>query len=99
MAANFNTHLHRLVLDGLYRCDTEGEPLFVEVCASTEEVLQTVRHKIITRPMQLLTRKAVLVEEQGQTNMADDDSDSDKTRTLRLTHPTSGCWRPRQTST
>ena len=33
--------------------------------------------------MKLLTRKGVLVEEQGQTYMADDDSDSDEARTLR----------------
>ena len=33
--------------------------------------------------MKLLTRKGVLVEEQGQTYMADDDADSDEGRTLR----------------
>jgi len=27
-AANLNIHLHCLVLDGVYRCDTEGEPVF-----------------------------------------------------------------------
>ena len=31
----------------------------------------------------LLTRKGVLVEEQGQTTMADDDGDSDEARVLR----------------
>ena len=30
-AANLNIHLHCLVLAGVYRCDTEGEPVFVEV--------------------------------------------------------------------
>jgi len=39
------------VLDGVYRCDTEGEPVFVEVPAPTDEVLQTVLHKIITRAL------------------------------------------------
>ena len=34
-AANLNIHLHCLVLDGVYRCDTEGEPVFVEVPAPT----------------------------------------------------------------
>jgi len=53
------------------------------VPAPTDEALQTVLHKIITRLMKLLTRKGVLVEEQGQTTMADDDSDSDEARTLR----------------
>ena len=33
--------------------------------------------------MKLLARKGVLVEEQGQTYMADDDSDSDEARVLR----------------
>jgi hypothetical protein len=72
-----------LVLDGMYRCDTEGEPVFVKVSAPTDEALQTVLLKIITRLMKLLTRKGVLVEEQGQTYMADDDSDSDEARVLR----------------
>ena len=30
-AANLNIHLHCLVLDGVYRRSTEGEPVFVEV--------------------------------------------------------------------
>jgi len=51
-AANLNIHLHCLVLDGVYRCDTEGEPVFVEVPAPTDEALQAVLHKIITRLMQ-----------------------------------------------
>ena len=75
-AANLNIHLHCLVLDGVYRCDAEGEPVFVEVPAPTDESLQTVLHKIITRLMKLLTRRGVLVEEQGQSYMADDDADS-----------------------
>ena len=29
-AANLNVHLHCLVLDGVYRCGTEGTPEFVE---------------------------------------------------------------------
>ena len=82
-AANLSFHLHCLVLDGVYRCDPEGEPVFVVVPAPTDESLQTVLHKIITRMMKLLTRKGVLVEEQGQTYMADDDSDSDEAGTLR----------------
>ena len=76
-AANLNIHLHCLVLDGVYRCDTEGEPVFVDVPAPTDEALQTVLHKIITRLMKLLTRRGVLIEEQGQAYMADNDSDSD----------------------
>jgi len=51
-AANLNIHLHCLVLDGVYRCDTEGEPVFVEVAAPTDLALQTVLRKIITRMTQ-----------------------------------------------
>ena len=82
-AANLNIHLHCLVLDGVYRRSADGAPVFVEVPALTDEALQAVLHKIITRTMKLLTRKGVLVEEQGQTYMADNDSDSDEARTLR----------------
>jgi hypothetical protein len=82
-AANLNIHLHCLVLDGVYRSGTDGAPEFVEVPAPTDEALQAVLHKIITRMMKLLTRRGVLVEEQGQTYMADNDADSDDARTLR----------------
>ena len=82
-AANLNIHLHCLVLDGVYRRGTEGAPEFVEVPAPTDEALQSVLHKIITRTMQLLTRRGVLVEEEGPTNMADNDGDSDEARVLR----------------
>jgi len=51
-AANLNNHLHCLVLDGVYRCDPQSEPVFVEVPAPTDEALQAVLHKIITRMTQ-----------------------------------------------
>jgi Putative transposase len=82
-AANLNIHLHCLVLDGVYRRGIDGVPEFVEAPAPTDEALQTVLHKIITRTMKLLNRRGVLVEEQGQAYLADDDSDSDEARTLR----------------
>ena len=59
------------------------EPVFVEVAAPTDEALQAVLHKIITRILKLLTRRGTLVEEQGSTTMADNDADSDDARTLR----------------
>ncbi len=72
------------MLDGVYRRDAEGEPVFVEVPAPTDEALQAVLHKIISRVMKLLTRRGVLVEEQGSTYVADNDGDSDDARrTLR----------------
>ena len=94
-AANLNIHLHCRVLDGVYRCDTEGEPVFVEVAAPTDVALQTVLRKIITRMMKLLTRKGVLVVEQGQTSMADDDGDGvgDEARVLRPLHAAVSTYR------
>ncbi|MDO9092174.1 MAG: transposase [Rubrivivax sp.] len=51
--------------------------------APTDEALHSVLHKIITRTMKLLTRRGVLVEEEGSTYVADSDGDSDEARTLR----------------
>ena len=56
-AANLNVHLHCLVLDGVYRYCSDGAPEFVGVPAPTDEALQAVLHKIITRMMKLLTRR------------------------------------------
>ncbi len=51
--------------------------------APTDEDLQAVLHKIITRTMKLLARRGTLIEEQGQTYLADNDGDSDEARVLR----------------
>ena len=59
----------------MYRCGADGAPTFVEAGAPTDDELHALLQKIITRLMKLLTRKGVLVEEQGQTYMADDDAD------------------------
>ncbi len=61
---------------------TDGEPVFVEVPAPTDEDLQALLHKIIGRLMKLLTRRGVLLEEQGSTYLADGDADSDDARAL-----------------
>ena len=55
-AANLNIHLHCLVLDGVYRRGTDDAPEFVEVPEPTDEALQVVLHKIITRLMKLVGR-------------------------------------------
>jgi hypothetical protein len=73
-------HLHCLVPDGVYRSGTEGATEFVEFAAPTDEALQAVLHNIITRMMKLLTRRGVLIEEQGQAYLADNDGDSDEAR-------------------
>jgi hypothetical protein len=82
-AANVNIHLHCLVPDGVYRRSAKGSPEFVEALVPNDEALQAVLQKIITRTMKLLTRRGVLVEEEGSTYMADGDSDSDEARVLR----------------
>ena len=64
-AANLNIHLHCLLLGGMYRRSIDGAPDFVEVPEPTDEALQAVLHKIITRTVKLLTRRGVLVEEEG----------------------------------
>ncbi|MCE2661183.1 MAG: transposase [Rubrivivax sp.] len=92
-AANLNIHLHCLVLDGVYRRSADGTPEFVEVPEPTDEALQAVLHKIITRLMGLLTRRGVLVEEEGSTYMADNDGDSDEARTLRPLHAAACTYR------
>lgn len=82
-AANLNIHLHCLVLDGVYR-RTDGEPVFVEVPAPSDEALQSLLRKIIGPLMKLLTRRGVLIEDdEGSTYLADSDADSDDARTLR----------------
>ena len=71
------------MLDGVYR-RTDGEPVFVEVPAPTDEDLQALLHKMITRLMKLLTRRGVLVEEEeGSSYLADAQADSDEARALR----------------
>jgi len=100
-AANLNIHLHCLVLDSVYRYDTEGAPVFVEVPVPTDEALQAVLHKIITRLMKLLTRKGCLGKV-GQTTRADgdsdSDSDSDEARVRRLLQAAAWPCRPRRAS-
>jgi len=82
-AANLNIHLHCLVLDGVYR-RPDGEPVFVQADSPTDEDLQALLHKIITRLMKLLTRRGVLVEEEeGSSYLADAEADSDEARALR----------------
>jgi hypothetical protein len=82
-AANLNVHVHCFVLDGVYRRGIDGAPEFVEVPEPTDEALQLVLHKIITRLMKLLTRRRVLVEEEDSTYVADNGGDSDEARVLR----------------
>ena len=85
-AANLNIHLHCLVLDGVYRCGADGVPGFVEAGAPTDDELHALLHTIIARLMKMLTRRGVLVEDMGQTYLAEPDTDGDEARTLRPLH-------------
>jgi len=82
-AANLNIHLHCLVLDGVYRCDADGVPGFIEAGAPTDDELDALLHTIIARLMKMLTRRGVLVADMGQTYLAEPDADGEEARTLR----------------
>ena len=83
-AANLNTHLHCVVLDGVYR-STEGVPVFHAVRAPTVAELQALLGRIIKHLMRLLTRKGYLIEEQGMSYLTDSDPEA--------AHPTTLCQR------
>ena len=70
-AANLNIHLHCLVLDGVYRCGADGVPVFVQAGAPSDDELHALLHTVIARLMKMLTRRGVLVEEMGQTWLAE----------------------------
>jgi hypothetical protein len=56
-AANLHIHLHCLVLDGVYQCDADGLPSFIEVSAPSDEAWHALLQTIIARLMQMLTRR------------------------------------------
>jgi hypothetical protein len=82
-AGNLNIHLHGLLLDGVYRCGADGVPEFVEVGSPTDDEVHALLQAIITRLMKMLTRRGVLVEDMGQTYLAEPDADGEESRTLR----------------
>ena len=71
------------MLDGVYRCGGDGAAVFVEADAPSDDELHALRHTVITRLMKMLTRRGVLIEEMGQTWLADPNADGDEARTLR----------------
>lgn len=58
-------------------------PTFIEVAAPTDDDPHTLLQTLITRLMKLLTRRGVLVEDMGQTYLAEPGADGDEARTLR----------------
>ena len=91
-----------LVLDGVYR-RTEGEPVFVEVRAPTDEALQAMLHKG-HRPPDEAADPARRTRRRGggATYLADSDSDgdgdSDDARALRPLQAAAWPCRPRRAS-
>lgn len=69
-----NIHLHCHVLDGVYRCDSDGWPAFVEADALTADELHALMQTSIARLMKMLTRRGVLLEDMGQTYPAEPDA-------------------------
>jgi Putative transposase len=91
--ANLNTHLHALVLDGVYQTDNdEGAPVFIEATAPSNEQLQTLLHKIIRRILKLLTRLGHLIEEDGITYLARTES-TDPDEVMAPLQAASSTWR------
>ena len=74
-AANPNIRLHCLVLDGMYRCGADGEPVFIEAGALSDGQIHAVLQTVITRRMKRLMRQGVLVQELGETWLAEIDID------------------------
>jgi len=75
--------LHCLVLDGVYRCGADAVPVFVEAGAPSDDELHALLQTVIARLMTLLTRRGVLVEDDGQSYLAESDTDGEEARTLR----------------
>ena len=61
-AANFNIHLPCLVPAGVYRCDSDEMPTFVEVDSPTDDEIHALLQTVITRLMNMLTRRGGLIE-------------------------------------
>jgi hypothetical protein len=58
-------------------------PEFVEVGSPTDDEVHALLQAITTRLMKMLTRRGVLVEDMGQTYMAEPDADGQESRTPR----------------
>ena len=67
-------------LDCAHLRSAEGEPVFVEVPAPTDEALHAVLNKIMTRTRKLLIRLGVLVEVKRSTCVAAKDADWNEVR-------------------
>jgi Putative transposase len=71
------------VLDGVYQIKPDGELVFIQTPAPTDQVLQLLLRSIITSPMKRLVRQGVLVQEQNQWYVADGVGEDTDTSALR----------------
>jgi len=71
------------VVDRVSRCGADSVPLLIEAGAPTDDELHTLLHTVIARLMKMLTRWGVLIEETGQTWLAEPKADGDEASTLR----------------
>ena len=92
-AANLNTHLHALVLDGVYQTgEVDGAPVFIQAPEPGNAQLQTLLDKIVHRILKLLTRLGHLIEEEGITYLARGES-LDPDNVLAPLQAASSTWR------
>lgn len=61
----------RLVLEGVYRGGADGAPDFVETKVPTDDDLHALLQTVNTRPMKMLTRRGILIEEMRRTYLAE----------------------------
>jgi hypothetical protein len=64
----------------VYRCGADGAPAFVEAGAPTDDELHALLQTVISRLMKMLTRRGVLVEDMGQTYLAESDANGEEAR-------------------
>ncbi len=72
--------------DDPYRYGADGAPAFVEVDAPADDELHVLLQTAIARLIKMLTRRGVLVEDMGQTYLAEPAADGEEARTLRPLH-------------
>lgn len=72
-----------MALDGVYRCGTNGARTFIEAVASTDEELHALLQTVIARFMKMFMSRGVLVEEMGQTWLAEPNTDGEEARMVR----------------
>ena len=71
-ALNLNVHFHLLVLDGVYRRDGEGRPVFVPVPAPSTDTLKQLVQRIAERVGRALERAGLVTHDIDNTYLAFD---------------------------